>query len=161
MLAQSIAADNKFAFCPVRIRKDGKDDKIFLNPFGNYTGNQLKYATTNSGFAMGITLKQAAQFLPCATTFRGGRQQFSLMIAPFTGQKPDDRLINDAIMHAYPPYILSSEGDKMIPFADWTNGEPLTADIPVSETQAIQATEQKINENETVAEETASEDKEA
>ena len=151
LLAQSVAADNKFAFCPIRIRKDESDDKIFLNPFGSYTGNQLKYAAAYSGLSMGFTLKQAAQVRPCATSYRGGRQQFSLMVAPFTGQKPDDRLINDAIMHAYPPYILSPEGDKMIPFADWNNGEPLSDDKPAIQIHT-EAEQQEININDNRAE---------
>jgi len=127
LLSQSVAADNKFAFCPVRIKTDGEEDIISLNPFGNYTGRQLDYAAAYSGITMKTTMAAAEQYKPCATTYRGGRQQFSLMIAPFKGDSIGDKLINDAMMHAYPPYIKSDdENIKMIDFRDWENTwEPL------------------------------------
>ncbi|MGI6701808.1 MAG: hypothetical protein ACOX3U_05070 [Christensenellales bacterium] len=126
MLAQTVAADNKFAFCPVRMRKDGEEDILYINPFGTYFGKQLDYAAAYSGITMKVTMSQAEQFLPSATSYRGGRQQFSLMIAPFKGGVAD-KMINDAMLFAYPPYIKSGDEEiKMIDFTDWENtSEPL------------------------------------
>ncbi len=126
LIAQSVAADNNFAFSRVRLRKDNGNDKLIINPFGVYSGKQLNYVTENVGLAKKVALKFAESYMSCAPTFRGGRQQFSLMIAPFDGEKPDDPLINDAMMHAYPPYIQSTNDQvKMIDFTDWDNFEPL------------------------------------
>ncbi len=126
LLAQSVAADNNFAFSRARLRKEKGMDKLFINPFGVYTGKQLKYNTERLGLAQKVALKFAESYMSCAPSFRGGRQQFSLMIAPFDGIKPSEELINSAIMHAYPPYIQSTdERYGMINFTDWKNFEPL------------------------------------
>lgn len=122
LIAQSVAADNNFAFSRVRIRDDNGNDKLKINPFGVYTGEQLNYITENIGLAKKVALKFAESYMSCAPTFRGGRQQFSLMIAPFSGEKPHDDLINAAMMHAYPPYIKSTDDRvRMIDFTDWQN----------------------------------------
>jgi hypothetical protein len=126
LLAQSAAADNKFSFCPVRMRKEKGADKLFLNPFGAYFGKQLDYAAAKTGLAMKMTLAQAEQFLPSASSYRGGRQQFSLMIAPFSGELSDS-LINDALLHAYPPLVLANGQNATVGFTDWFNAEPLDA----------------------------------
>lgn len=125
LVAQSVAADNNFAFNRVRISKEDNQYKATLNPFGVYSGNQLEYITEKSGLPKKMALYFAESFMSCAPTFRGGTQTFSLMIAPFEGEQPDDNLINDAIMHAYPPYILSKDSRvDMIEFAEWDNYEP-------------------------------------
>ena len=120
LLAQSVSADNNFAFSRARIRDDKGDDSLLLNPFGVYGGKQLHYIAENFGVAKSVALKFAESFMSCAPTFRGGHQQFSLMIAPYKGDRPDDGLVNDAIMHAYPPLIKSGDdGVAMIDFTDW------------------------------------------
>jgi hypothetical protein len=108
------------------MRKDGEEDILYINPFGTYFGKQLDYAAAYSGITMKVTMSQAEQFLPSATSYRGGRQQFSLMIAPFKGGVAD-KMINDAMLFAYPPYIKSGDEEiKMIDFTDWENtSEPL------------------------------------
>jgi hypothetical protein len=128
LIAQSVAADNSFSFTNVRFNRDeNKDvDKISINPFGIYHGKQWKYNLTKSGLAMAFATKFAASYLTTATTYRGGQQQFSLMLAPFDGNKPAESTINDAIAFAYPPYVLSENKDiKMIEFTDTKNYEPL------------------------------------
>jgi len=125
LIAQSAAADSNFAFSRVRLRKDGGGDKLLINPFGVYYGKQLHYITENVGLAKKAALKFAESYMSCAPTFRGGRQQFSLMIAPYDGDRPGDHLINDALMHAYPPYIRSTaEKVGMIDFTGWDDYVP-------------------------------------
>ena len=126
LMAQSVAADNNFAFSRARIRKEKGMDKLLINPFGVYTGKQLKYLTERWGLAQKVALKFAESYMSCAPSFRGGRQQFSLMIAPFSGWEPPEEVINSAIMHAYPPYIQSTDQRYgMINFTEWENFEPL------------------------------------
>ena len=122
LLAQSVAADNNFAFSRARLRKEREQDRLHLNPFGVYGGKQLKYITEKLGAPRKVAMHFAESFMSCAPTFRGGRQQFSLMLAPFEGERPGDELINSAIMHAYPPYIQSGSDDvQMIDFTEWEN----------------------------------------
>ncbi len=122
LIAQSVAADNNFAFSRSRLRDENGNDKLLINPFGVYSGKQLKYLTEKLGISKKVAMTFAESYMSCAPTFRGGRQQFSLMIAPFNGEKPDDNLINDALMHAYPPFIKSTDDNvKMIDFTDWEN----------------------------------------
>ncbi len=128
LIAQSVAADNSFSFTNVRFSRDDKKDldKISINPFGIYHGKQWKYNLAKSGFAMKVAMKFAASYKPTATTYRGGHQQFSIMLAPFKGRKPQDEMINDAIAFAYPPYILSKDKNmKMIEFTETRNYEPI------------------------------------
>ncbi len=97
-----------------------------INPFGVYGGRQLKYAAARVGLVQKGFAVMSEAHMSCAPTFRGGRQQFSLMIAPYQGTEPGDRLINDALVHTYPPYIKSSDDRvKMIAFTPWHNYEPL------------------------------------
>lgn len=126
LIAQSAAADSNFAFCRIRLRKEEGRDKLMINPFGVYGGRQLKYAAARVGLVQKGFAVMSEAHMSCAPTFRGGRQQFSLMIAPYQGTEPGDRLINDALVHTYPPYIKSSDDRvKMIAFTPWHNYEPL------------------------------------
>jgi hypothetical protein len=116
LMAQSAAADNNFAFSRIRFNRQNNEDKIKINPFGLYRGNALLYNTARFPSIAKVAYKFAAAFLSQATTYRGGRQCFSLMLAPFENELTDD-LINDAMMFAYPPYVYSADDSvKMVEF---------------------------------------------
>ncbi|HPK15434.1 MAG TPA: hypothetical protein PKW41_05525 [Clostridia bacterium] len=123
LIAQSAAADTSFAFMRMRVRRTGGGRyALWLNPFGVYGGRPLRHPTLRHGFTDVISNAVGESFQSCAPTFRGGRQQFSLMLAPYGGGMPGDALVNDALLHAYPPYIQSDRNDvEMIPFAAWKN----------------------------------------
>lgn len=108
LLAQSITADSNFAFARMRICKDKGKDSLKINPHGTYFGKQLHYPTRRHEIVGIVAESQAAQYEPLAPSYSGGHQMFSLMIAPFEGQ-PSEQLQNDAMLHAYPPHIVSSE----------------------------------------------------
>ncbi len=119
LLAQSVTSDNNFAFAGMRLRKDGQKDKLTLNPFGTYFGRQLHYPTRRHELVGKVAVKMAAQYSPLAPSFAGERQRFSLMIAPFEGILTTD-IVNDAVMHSYPPHIVSGvEGIEDLGLGNW------------------------------------------
>lgn len=109
LLSQAVTADNNFAFARMRLRKDGDKDRLLINPHGTYFGKQLDYPTRRHELVATVAVSQAAQYDPLAPSYSGGRQTFSLMIAPFDGGAPSEQLKNDAAMHAYPPHIISDK----------------------------------------------------
>ncbi len=120
LLAQSLSADNSFAFARARLKKEDDFDKLIINPFGVYQGEQLNSPVKRTGLVPRKAMGFEERCMSSAPSYRGGRQQFSLMIAPYNGEEPGEELINDAIMHTYPPFIYSrDEQVKMIDFTDW------------------------------------------
>ncbi len=120
LLSQAVTADSNFAFARMRICKDGDKDSLKINPHGSYFGKQLRYPTRRHELVGTVAESQAAQYDPLAPSYSGGHQMFSLMIAPFE-KEPSVQLQNDAIMHAYPPHIISSvEGFGGTDLQNWT-----------------------------------------
>lgn len=121
LLSQSVAEDNNFAFARMRVRKDNGGNKVMINPMGTYFGKQLHYPTRRHELVGKVALSQAAQYDPLAPSYSGGKQFFSLMIAPFEGKEPSIEIQNDAIMHSYPAHIISSyDGIKDLELEKWS-----------------------------------------
>lgn len=120
LLSQSVTADSNFAFARMRLCKDGGKDSLKINPHGTYFGKQLNYPTRRHELVGTVAVSQAAQYDPLAPSYSGGHQKFSLMIAPFE-KGPSEQLQNDAVMHAYPPHIISKiEGFGGAELQNWT-----------------------------------------
>ncbi|MFW5780275.1 MAG: hypothetical protein ACOCWI_02350, partial [Bacillota bacterium] len=84
-------------------------------------GKQLHYSIRRTELVAKVALKFAAQYEPLAPSYSGGHQKFSIMIAPYDGGEPSKQLQNDALMHAYPPHILSKyKGIEDLELDDWT-----------------------------------------
>jgi hypothetical protein len=110
----------------MRFSQGENGGKLKINPFGVYGGEQLRYNLTRSGIAAKLSTLIGASYMSCAPTYRGGTQQLSLMVAPFSGGSLRDELVNDAIAFSYPPNVSSKSPDiKMIEFAGFDNCEPL------------------------------------
>ena len=105
------------------MRKDGEEDILYINPFGTYFGKQLDYAA-HANYDESHNVSSRA--IPAVRDFVQRQTAISLMIAPFKGGVAD-KMINDAMLFAYPPYIKSGDEEiKMIDFTDWENtSEPL------------------------------------
>lgn len=107
IVAQSAAYQNSFAFCPMRVRTARGSQQVRLNPFGTYHGAQLRYPTAVTGLGRRMALATADQLDSYAPSFAGRRSRFSLMVAPYTGDRPPESLQRDALLFAGPPVVVT------------------------------------------------------
>lgn len=116
LVAQSAALDNSFAFCPLRTRIEGGHQLVSMNPFGTYTGNQLRYPTAITGLGRFMALRMAEQLDSYAPSFAGNSSHFALMLAPYGNAPeaasnaegagpPPERLQRDALLFATPAVV--------------------------------------------------------
>ncbi|MCP4749378.1 MAG: hypothetical protein GY866_00660 [Proteobacteria bacterium] len=112
LVAQTADALSSFAFCPMRTRKLEQGTGIFLNPFGSYNGRQLNYGTAYTGLGKLAALATSDHLEPCAASFNGSKQEFSLLVAPYAGNEPPEEIRNDAAAFSY-PYLLLSHSDAI------------------------------------------------
>lgn len=103
LVAQSAAFDTSFAFCPMRVRTGRRLQRVLLNPFGTYTGAQLRYPTALTGLGRAMALMTADQLASYAPSYAGRRSRFSLMLAPYSGDRPPETVQRDALIFATPP----------------------------------------------------------
>ena len=114
LVAQTADALCSFAFCPMRTRRLNRKTGITLNPFGSYHGRQFKYGTAYTGIGKIAAMVVSDNMDPLAPSYRGREQQFSLLIAPYEGNKPPEAIRNDAQAFSY-PYIVLSKQDLLEP----------------------------------------------
>jgi hypothetical protein len=112
LLAQSAAFDNSFAFCPMRTRMMGETQRVLLNPFGTYTGRQLRYHTARTGLGRTMALLMADQLDSYAPSYEGRSSYFSLMIAPFRETSPPLTVQRDALLFATPPIAVRNRAAR-------------------------------------------------
>ena len=109
LLAQSTDVLASMAFCPMRTRREKNETRVYLNPFGSYSGEQYRYPSAYTGLGRkAATTGTASDHLkPYAPSYNGRTLKFSLMMAPYGGGRPDDAVAADATTFAYPYMILS------------------------------------------------------
>ncbi|MEW5872026.1 MAG: hypothetical protein AB1894_22345 [Chloroflexota bacterium] len=112
LVAQNADFASGMAFCPLRTRREGNILRVRLNPFGSYWGRQYHYATADTGLGrmLSVTLSAADHIKPYAPSYNGRIQEFSLLIAPYRGDRPPEALQNDAEAFAYPYLVLNDDG---------------------------------------------------
>ena len=111
LVAQNGDVCSNVAFCPLRTRRFENQLKVYMNPFGSYSGRQYHYATatTNLGNLLASTFSGADHLKPLAPSYNGRVQEFSLMIAAYHGEKPPESLQYDAEAYAYPYIVLNDD----------------------------------------------------
>ena len=83
------------AFCPIRFQKF--EDKLWaiLNPFGTFYGEQPDhFSLATGGIGLGQEASQlvGSHYSSAAINYNGKTEKFSLVIAPYKGDKPPDNL---------------------------------------------------------------------
>jgi hypothetical protein len=106
LLSQTVASNMSAAFCPMRLEESGGVSCLSLNPFGTYSGKQWRYPTAHTGLGRTVALAMADHLDSYAPSYNGETVRFSLMIAPFDGDRPPEQACADAAMHAWPPCVL-------------------------------------------------------
>jgi hypothetical protein len=84
---------------------------VRLNPFGSYYGRQYHYPDPDMhlGILMSTVFSGADQIKPYAPSYNGRVHEFSLLIAPYSGDAPQAELQYDAEAFAYPYAVLNDE----------------------------------------------------
>jgi hypothetical protein len=107
LVAQTAEVNASLAFCPMRTRVTRRRTRVFLNPFGSYHGKQLHYPTAFTGLGKVIGTMMGESLDPLAPSYNGQTEEFSQLIAPYSGDDPPEQIRNDAEAFAYPYAILS------------------------------------------------------
>ncbi|MCP4036507.1 MAG: hypothetical protein GY733_06195 [bacterium] len=82
-----------FAFAPMRLREVSGQQALWLNPFGSYFGPQLDYSHLGgTGVGKGMTELFSASLRPNGPSYNGKREDFSLLLAPYSGDAPPAQL---------------------------------------------------------------------
>ncbi|MGE4584635.1 MAG: hypothetical protein AB7C91_08300 [Sphaerochaeta sp.] len=92
LLAQNGKNLHSFAFCPLRQIWGKHTQTITANPFGTYWGRQYRYPAACTGWGRRAALLASEHLFPSAPSWEGKTVQFSLLIAPYTGDKPPQEL---------------------------------------------------------------------
>ena len=110
LCAQTADRLSSLAFCPLRTRRRGDAQRVFLNPFGSFSGRQYRYQTADTGIGKTVAVRLSASdhISPYAPSYNGRTQRFSLMLAPYIGDRPPEELQADAQAFSYPYLLMSS-----------------------------------------------------
>jgi len=123
LLAQTADINTSMAFCPMRLRHQGQEKYIQLNPFGSYSGQQYHYVTRDTGLGkfLAVNMSASDHIKPYAPSYNGREQVFRLMIASYSGDCPPETIQQDAEAFAY-PYILINDRDCIAdpPHRQWS-----------------------------------------
>lgn len=96
LLAQKVAHDSSFAFCPVRFNKRGRGMQLSMNPMGCYRSEPL--TRPFHSLASRLMFKKRSRLrTSAASTYNGRSLQASFMAAPFKGSAVPDQTIRDAM----------------------------------------------------------------
>ncbi|MCU0843816.1 MAG: hypothetical protein MUC76_02700 [Spirochaetes bacterium] len=111
LIAQTAEVLCSLAFCPLRTRRNKEGLRVFMNPFGSYTGRQYAYPTkyTGLGWLVAVRFSASDHIAPYAPSYNGKTQRFRLMVAPYEGDEPPESLRADAAAFAY-PYLAVGDG---------------------------------------------------
>ncbi|MFN2143765.1 MAG: hypothetical protein ACK2T7_00355, partial [Anaerolineales bacterium] len=150
LIGESAHGLTSMAFCPMRQREENGIQRVSMNPFGSYYGNQMDYTHLGGNGNGSVVMKAFSGALqPNGPSFNGERLRFSLMLAPYEGDEPPQDVQADAaayfyppgvIVHASPPEVEAITQDDLV---DYISAEvqraALAADTPVMPPDALLA----------------------
>lgn len=94
-------------FAPMRLREEHGRQRLTINPFGSYHGAPMDYSHLGgSGLATDLAAMVAASMRPNGPSFNGRSQRFSLLLAPYVGDRPPADLEAAARSFYQPPTVL-------------------------------------------------------
>ncbi|MEA4811688.1 MAG: hypothetical protein VB108_03845 [Anaerolineaceae bacterium] len=124
LLAQNADYISNVAFCPMRSVMGKNGPILRLNPFGSYSGSQYRYSLAETGLGrfLATRIAPAGQLAAMAPSYNGRTLSLMLMLAPYQGDAPSEKLRNDALAFAYPAFF---NGDSDLfaqpPHHTWSN----------------------------------------
>jgi hypothetical protein len=117
LVAQTGDVASGMAFCPLRTRRQKDVARVRFNPFGTYWGKQYRYATADTGLGnlLATAFSASDHIKSYAPSYNGRVQEFSLMIAPYTGDVPPETVRYAAEAFAYPYLVLNDDRVIAVP----------------------------------------------
>ena len=110
LLAQSADALASYAFVPMRLREEAGAQQLWLNPFGSYYGRQMDYSHLGgNGIGSELAALKGAQFRPNGPSYNGKTERFSLLIAPYVGDRPTEEIQAAARAFFHPPAVVYTQ----------------------------------------------------
>lgn len=141
LVAQATDVTASFAFAPLRTRRTPTGLEVRINPFGAYHGRQWRYPTQRSGLGRWIAEHADTTCQPHAPSFGGRTQRTWLLLAPFAGDAPPERVRRDAEGFAAPPAVIVSQhpGRHLLgppAHRSWAYGDPAVGGTSTSASAA-------------------------
>jgi hypothetical protein len=120
LIAESADALSSLGFCPMRLREIDGVQHLSLNPFGSYFGNQLDYSNLGGNHVgTDIAVMASGSLKPNGPSYNGQTEKFSLLLAPYDGDQPPQKMQNDAAAFFYSfgvVYLKTPDGiDAVVP----------------------------------------------
>ena len=115
LVAMDTNVQSNFAFCPLKMKHDPKEDQfqLSLNPFGTYFGDQYYQPTWGNGLGFEAAFLAGNQYESSACTYNGYQMAFSLMISFFPGCNIPENTKKDITSFACPPVTILSKQIKV------------------------------------------------
>ena len=113
------------AHCPMRLKTEGGERLVSLNPFGTYFGPQRHYPTRGNGSSMGLYLAAAPQARSLAPAYNGAAEQTVQALFAVAGREPTAEQQRQA--EAIADGVIAVGGEAVTPFA----GDNVTLHRPV------------------------------
>jgi hypothetical protein len=92
LLANARQVLGSMAHCPMRLRREGGQDHVCLNPFGTYFGKQRKHPTYGSGLGGEVAVYSAPQYQSLAPAYNGAHE---IMLLAAAWGEADESLLCD------------------------------------------------------------------
>lgn len=120
LVAESAESLTTMAFCPMRLREKNGVQKLSLNPFGSYFGKQLDYTNLGgNGAGAEIATMVSGALKPNGPSYNGQVENFSILLAPYDGDAPPQKIQDDVAAFFYPfgvVYLKTPAGiDAVVP----------------------------------------------
>jgi len=107
LVAEDADVRASFAFAPMRLREREGRQRLWVNPFGSYHGEQLDYSHTGgTGLGAEVTEIFSSALHPNGPSYNGERERFSLLLAPYAGDAPPADLRADASTFFAAPAVV-------------------------------------------------------
>lgn len=107
LIAPDATVRSSANFAPMRLREEHGRQRLTINPFGSYYGEQMDYSHLGgSGLGTELTVLIGAAFRPNGPSFNGKQQRFSLLLAPYAGDRPPAPLEAAAEAFYHPPALV-------------------------------------------------------
>jgi len=144
LLGENAETLTSMAFCPMRLREQKGEQELWLNPFGSYYGRQASYSHLGATGLGEDFLKAFSGFLkPNGPSYNGQTLNFSLMLAPYSGNEPPTGLQAEAAAHFYPPGIVfhafPQDTEALLPADIRAASAAILQEAAVAETEAVPA----------------------
>ena len=107
LLAQDADVRSSFAFAPMRLWEEAGQQRLMVDPFGSLYGPLPDYTHLSAtGLGTAFAVLGSSSLRPNGPSYNGEREHFSLLLAPYAGDRPPEALTRDAGVFFEGPALL-------------------------------------------------------